>query len=157
MAVHTLESLAQKYNSEVVVPPIWQPPRFERADWMWIKSIAQSGPDQDDQIQNVKVGSGEAARRLTCMHRTQPRRNFAVFYRRLAFDMVLVIGIGSHNASNKQYTVQWADGCKNRISLAAKKETGPFYLVNPIGGLFAFETLDALLNQECLSLPMRIQ
>src|SRR3546814_8289126 len=99
--LHTRESLARDYNNEVVVPPIWQPPRFDRNDWLWMKSVAQSGPAQDSKITNILVGSGQSARRLTCMHRTQPRRNFTVFYRRLAEDMIVVIGVGSHNASNQ--------------------------------------------------------
>lgn len=151
MKAHTKESLARDYNSEVVVPLIWQPPRFERADWMWIKNIAQSGPSQDGRVLDVKIGSGPNARRLTCVHRTQPSRNFSVFYRRLTDDMIMVIGLGGHNVSNKQYSVQWADGTKNRISLTAKQNAGPHFLVNPIGGKFAFLTLDTLLNQECLA------
>lgn len=150
MKVHTTESIARDFNSEVVVPLLWHPPRFERADWMWIKNVAQSGPDQDGRVADIKIGSGPSARRLTCMHRTQPHRNFTVCCRRLAETSVLVIGVGRHNVSNKQYSVQWADGCKNRILLSSTQKTGDHYLVNPIGGCFAFRTRDPLISADFL-------
>lgn len=124
MKAHTTESIARDFNSEVVVPLLWHPPRFERADWMWIKNVAQSGPDQDGRFADIKIGSGPSARRLTCMHRTQPHRNFTVFYRRLAEPTVLIIGIGSHNVSNKQYSVQWADVVKKNTVVQYTKDRG---------------------------------
>ena len=150
MTVHTEETLARDYNCEVVVPLRWQPPRFDRPDWMWIKTIAQAGVDQDGLIQNIKVGSGPSAMRLTCMHRTQPKRNFTVFYRRLAQETIMVVGIGHHKGNNSKYSVDWADGRSNRIDLAKKQTSGDPYLINPIGGLFAFTTLDATINTSCL-------
>lgn len=150
MKTHTMDSIARDFNSEVVVPMLWQPPRFDRPDWMWIKNVAQAGPDQDGRIADIRVGSGPQARRLTCMHRTQPHRNFTVFYRRLAETTILILGIGNHNVSDKQYTVQWADGNKSRIVLSKTVSAGEQYLVNPIGGCFGFRTLDQLLNAEHL-------
>lgn len=151
MHIHTVESLARDYNVEVIAPSRWQPPRFARKDWLWIKSIAQSGPTRDSRIVNLKVGEGKAARRLTCVHRTQPGRNFTVFYRRILFDMIMVLGVGSHGRTNQDYDVKWSDGSRNRVRLAIKKESGPQFLVNPIGGAFAFETLDTLINESCLA------
>ena len=144
--IHTLETLAQDYNNEVIVPSLWQPPRFDRPDWMWIKNIAQTDPSQDMPIKDVKVGSGKTAFRLTCMHRTQPKRNFTVFYRRIAPQMIMVIGLGRHKKSNTSYGVQWADGRSNRINLAKTAPSAPQYLVNPIGGTFGFQTMDPILN-----------
>ena len=145
--VHTPESLARDYNNEVVVPEIWLPPRFDRPDWMWIKSVAQVGPSSDLPIRDVEVGTGASTRRLNCMHRTQPRRNFTVFYRRLAQDMILVIGLGRHLKSNTKYTITWADGRSNRIDLKKTTVTAGQYLINPLGGTFGFETLDPLINE----------
>lgn len=150
MKIHTPESIAKEFNSEVVVPLLWHPPRFERADWMWIKNVAQASQALDGRIADIRIGSGPNARRLTCMHRTQPHRNFTVFYRRLAETTILVLGIGSHNVSDKQYTVQWADGSKSRIVLSKTLTSGEHYLVNPIGGTFGFRTLDPLLNAKYL-------
>ncbi|MGB5864705.1 MAG: hypothetical protein WBG95_10425 [Sulfitobacter sp.] len=144
--IHTLESLARDYNNEVVVPQFWHPPKFDRPKWLWIKNIAQVGPHQDMPIKDVKIGSGRSQFRLTCMHRTQPRSNFTVFYRRLADDMIMVIGLGRHNKSNTNYTVDWADGRSNRIDLKKTVPTAKLYLVNPIGGEFGFQTLDPILN-----------
>jgi hypothetical protein len=144
--VHNLASLATDYNNEVVVPNIWLPPRFDRPDWMWIKSVAQVGPSSDLPIRDVQVGTGKSARRLNCMHRTQPRRNFTVFYRRLAQDMILVIGLGRHLKSNTEYAVKWADGRSNRINLKKTTTTAELYLINPLGGTFGFETMDPLIN-----------
>ncbi|MBS3978759.1 MAG: hypothetical protein KGZ77_03025 [Rhodobacteraceae bacterium] len=144
--IHTIESLAKDYNSEVVVPMIWQPPRFDRPDWMWIKSVAQADASLDLAIRDVKVGTGESAKRLSCMHRTQPRRNFTVFYRRLAVHSIMVVGVGRHNGANTKYTVDWADGRSNRIDLKKTVSSAEQYLVNPIGGVFGFETMDPVLN-----------
>lgn len=155
MKPHTLESIARDFNSEVVVPILWHPPRFDRADWMWIKNVAQAGPELDGRVTDIKIGSGPHARRLNCMHRTQPRRNFTVFYRRIADRMILVLGIGSHNTNDKQYTVQWADGNKSRIVLSKTAPSGEQYLVNPIGRCFGFRTLDPVLNAESLSTSIK--
>lgn len=147
MIVHSLESLARDYNSEVVVPNTWQPLNFDRPNWMWIKTVAQGGLEKDMKIQDIRIGEGDAAKRLTCMHRTQPKRNFTVFYRRIDVNMILVIGIGMHISDNKKYKVEWVDGRKNRISLSDKKINGQHYLINPIGGMFNFKTLDPLINE----------
>lgn len=65
--------------------------------------------------------------------------------------MILVIGLGSHNVNNKQYSVQWADGTKNRITLNSTQSSGAQFLVNPIGGLFGFRTMDTLINETCFA------
>jgi hypothetical protein len=85
------------------------------------------------------------------MHRTQPRQNFTVFYRRVAQTMIMVLGVGQHNANNRQYSVQWADGSANRVSLAVTRRVGPLFLPNPIGGRFGFRTMDAVLNEHFLA------
>lgn len=146
--IHTRASLARAYNNEVIIPDIWLPAKFDRPDWMWIKSVAQVGPGSDLPIRDVKVGIGASARRLNCMHRTQPKRNFTVFFRRLAQDMILVIGLGRHQKSNTQYTMKWADGRSNRIDLKKTTATAEPYLINPLGGTFGFETLDPLINEQ---------
>lgn len=144
--VHTQASLDRDYNSEVIVPELWLPARFDREDWMWIKNIAQTGPAGDRPVSNIQVGP---LRRLTCMHRTQPRRNLSVFYRRVETNRIMLLGLGSHNVNNRQYTMEWADGSRNRISLASTRQTGDLFLLNPIGGTFDFDTLDPLLNEHC--------
>lgn len=146
MAVHTRETLDRAYNREVIVPDHWLPPRFDREDWMWIKNIAQASPAKDRPVTDVQVGP---MKRLTCMHRTQPRRNFSVFYRRVETHRIMLLGLGYHTVNNRQYTMEWADGTKNRISLASRRTTGDYFMVNPIGGEFAFATLDPLLNHYC--------
>lgn len=144
MIIHTRESLDRQYNSEVVLPARWLPARFDREDWMWIKNIAQAGPTEDRPVVNMQVSQ---LRRLTCMHRTQPRRNFSVFYRRLETNRIMVLGVGRHNVNNRQYTMEWADGSRSRVSLAATRRSGEFFLVNPIDGKFGFDTLDPLINE----------
>ena len=146
MVVHTRETLDRAYNREVIVPEHWLPPRFGREDWMWIKNIAQAGPNEDRPVTDVKVGT---MKRLTCVHRTQPRRNFSVFYRRVETNRIMLLGVGQHNVNNRQYTMEWADGTRNRISLATRRRTGDYFMLNPIGGEFDFEMLDPLLRQFC--------
>jgi hypothetical protein len=147
MTIHTMSSLAHDFNCETIIPQIWHPPTFDRPDWQWIKNIAQASPKNDAPVRDVKVGSGPDAMRLNCQHRTQPRRNCTVFYRRIAENTIMVLGLGRHpGKSNKEYVVDWADGSRSRITLDKKMSGGSEFLSNPIGGSFGFLTLDPVVN-----------
>jgi len=144
---HTIATLTNEYNNEVIVPAYWLPPRFDKQDWLWIKNIAQVGPARDGLVSDVRI-EGPDGRRLNCQHRTQPGRNCTIFYRRVAENMILLLGIGRHvGQKNARYKVKWADGSASTVDLGVKRSSGEEFLPNPIGGRFSFNTLDAVLNR----------
>lgn len=152
--IHTMETLAREYNCEVIISDgFWRgdtatKEMFDRDDWLFLKRIAQAGLGNDSKLADVRVGN----KKLNCMHRTQPRRNFSVFYRRIDTSTIMVIGIGKHGSSNKKYKVDWCDGRKNRIDIDDKNESGVEYLPNPIGGKYSFTTMDSVINKNFLEL-----
>ncbi|KEO58839.1 hypothetical protein SMB34_12540 [Thalassospira permensis NBRC 106175] len=147
-----MESIAQEYNNEVIIPKgFWIAEEaskdiFDRDDWLFLKRIAQLGPTTDTKISDVKVGD----KKLNCMHKTQPKRNLSIFYRRIDTNCIMVIGVGRHEKTNKKYDVNWCDGTRKMIDLSKTNQNGSEYLANPIGGTFSFQTLDVVINKDFL-------
>lgn len=94
--------------------------RVDQENWLWVKNVVSSGVKDDGPIKNIKT-SHHPIKRLTCLHRTRPRANFSVFYRRIDGTHIKVIGYGKHSGTtDKKYKVDWADGSTSTIDLDKK-------------------------------------